>query len=194
MRWCNGFGRSLLFALLVALAYPVYRAVVGTAVGVPLAFASYAALAAALYLFGVARHPARGLAAAFATLACCFGLVTIGATAREIALVAAALVGVFRSGLLYRGAEGHGFGRRFAIEAGLLGSGLALACALSPAGAAPGAFAFWGFFLAQSGFFLVGGSAARVRKAQEPPPATDPFEESCRRARELLDQSAHGLS
>ena len=32
MRWCNGFGRSLLFALLVALAYPVYRAVVGAAV------------------------------------------------------------------------------------------------------------------------------------------------------------------
>ena len=194
MRWCNSFGRSLLFALLVALAYPVYRAAIGAVFGVPLAFASYAALAAALYLFGIARHPARGLAAAFATLACCFGLVMIGATAREIALAAAALVGVFRSGLLYAGAGSRGFGRRFGVEAGLLGSGLALACLLSPAGAAPGGFAFWGFFLAQSGFFLLGGSAARTRRAGQEPPPPDPFAESCRRARELLDRHAHGLS
>ena len=90
MRWCNSFGRSLLFALLVALAYPLYRMAIGSVVGVPLAFASYAALAAALYLFGIARHPARGLAAAVVTLSCCFGLVILGATAREIALAAAA--------------------------------------------------------------------------------------------------------
>ena len=194
MRWCNSFGRSLLFALLVALAYPVYRASIGAVFGVPLAFASYSALAAALYLFGIARHPARGLAAAFATLACCFGLMSIGATAREIALAAAAFVGVFRSGLLYAGAGSQSFGRRFGIEAGLLGSGQALACLLSPAGAAPAGFAFWGFFLAQSGFFLLGGSAARTRKAAEAPPAPDPFAESCRRARELLDRHAQGLS
>jgi hypothetical protein len=194
MRWCNSFGRSLLFALLVALAYPVYRAAIGTAFGVPLAFASYAALAAALYLFGIARHPARGLAAAFATLVCCIGLVMIGATAREIALAAAVLVGVFRSGLLYAGAGSQGFGRRFGIEAGLLSGGLALACLLAPASAAPGGFAFWGFFLAQSGFFLLGGAAARTREASEPPHAPDPFAESCRRAREVLDRHAHGLS
>jgi hypothetical protein len=194
MRWCNSFGRSLLFALLVALAYPVYRAVVGAVFGVPLAFASYAALAAALYLFGIARHPARGLAAALATLLCCFGLVMIGATAREIALAAAALVSVFRSGLLYAGAGSQSFGRRFGIEAALLGSGLALACLFSPAGTAPAGFAFWGFFLAQSGFFLLGGAAARTRKAAPEPPTPDPFAESCRRARELLDHHAQGLS
>jgi hypothetical protein len=196
MRWCNSFGRSLLFALLAALAYPVYRAVIGTAVGVPLAFASYAALAAAAYLFGIARHPARGLAAAFATLACCFGLVVLGATAREVALAAAALMGVLRSGLLYGGgaAGTQAFGRRFGVEVGLLGTGLALACLLSPASAAPGAFAFWGFFLAQSGFFLVGGSAARTRQSADRPPAPDAFEEPCRRARALLDRHAHGLS
>jgi hypothetical protein len=194
MRWCNSFGRSLLFALLVALAYPVYRAVVGAVFGGPLAFASYAALVAALHLFGIARHPARGLAAAFATLVCCFGLTVLGATAREIALAAAALIGIFRSGLLYRGAGSPGFGRRFGVEAGLLGSGLALACLLSPAGGAPGAFAFWGFFLAQSGFFLVRGSAPRTPRAAEGPPGPDAFAEACRRARELLDRHAHGLS
>jgi len=194
MRWCNSFGRSLLFALLVALVYPVYRATLGAALGVPLAFASYAALAAALYLFGIARHPARGVAAAFLTLACCIGLMILGATAREIALAAAGFVGVFRSGLLHAGAASQGFGRRFGVEAGLLGSGLALACLLSPAGAEPTGLAFWGFFLAQSGFFLLGGSAARTRKASQEPPAPDPFAESCRRARELLDRHAHGHS
>jgi hypothetical protein len=195
MRWCNSFGRSLLFALLVALAYPVYRAVVAVVFGAPLAFASYATLAAALYLFGIARHPARGLAAALATGLCCLGLLVLGATAREIALGAAALIGVFRTGLLYaaRPGDSRSFGRRFAIEAGLLAVGLAVACLLSPTGAPPGAWVFWGFFLAQSGFFLVGGLASPARQVADRPAPSDPFAEACGRARELLERRAHDL-
>ena len=114
----------------------------------------------------------------------------IGATAREIALAAALLVSVIRSVLLYGGAQAasQGFGRRFATEAALLGSGLAIAFVFSPAA---GALSFWGFFLAQSGFFLVGGSAARARRATEAPSGGDPFEEACDRVRDVLERGAH---
>ncbi len=191
MRWCNTFARSLLFALLAALAYPVYRVVVGAGLGEALAFASYAALAGALYLFAIARRPTHGLGAAVALLVGCLGLVVLGATAREIALASAVGIGVFRSGLLYRGAGG--FSRRLAIEAGVLGSGLVLAGLLSPVAAFPGAWVFWGFFLAQSGFFLIGGDAARSRAGADESASPDAFAEACARAREVLERRTPGI-
>ena len=122
MRCWNGFGRSLLFAFLCAGASVFYLGAAQIFLGWRLAFASYLLLAAVAYLLGVARRPTSGLAAAGATGLCGLGLLLLGATASELAIALAALIGLFRSGLLYsdRGDGASGFARRFALEADLV--------------------------------------------------------------------------
>ena len=188
----NGFGRSLLFAFLCAGAAPFYLGVVQVVGGWKLAFATYLLLAAAVYLFGVARRPARGIAAAGATLLCGSTLLLLGASVSELALALAALIGLFRSGLLQpaRHRNVHGFGRRFAVEAGLIGSGLALASYLFHGAPVSEASALWGFFLVQSAFFLIGDAAAPTRGDSGEPLEIDPFERACRRAHALLQQNS----
>ena len=188
----NGFGRSLLFAFLCAGVAPFYLGVVQVVGGWKLAFATYLLLAAAVYLFGVARRPVGGIAAAGATLLCGSTLLRFGASVSELALALAVLIGLFRSGLLQpaRHNSPNGFARRFAIEAGLIGSGLALASYLFHGALVPEASALWGFFLVQSAFFLIGGAAAPTRGDSSEPPEIDPFERACRRARALLQQNS----
>ena len=192
MNCWNGFGRSLLFAFLCAGAAPFYLGVVQVVGGWKLAFATYLLLAAAVYLFGVARGPLRGMAAAGATLLCGSTLLLFGASVSELALALALLIGLFRSGLLHpaRQKSAHGFARRFAIEASLIGSGLALASYLFHGAPVSEASALWGFFLVQSAFFLIGGAAAATRRDSSEPPEIDPFERACRRARALLQQNS----
>lgn len=192
MRCWNGFGKSLLFAFLSAGACPFYLGAAQIFVGWRLAFASYTMLCAALYLLGIAPRPLRGIAAAGATALCGSALLLFGASGSELALALAALIGLFRSGLLYsdRCGDAHGFARRFALEAGLIGAGLALSATLLRGGLFPEASAVWGFFLVQSGFFLSAGAAAPGRSGRRQGPETDPFERACRRARALLQQSS----
>ncbi len=192
MRCWNGFGKSLLFAFLCAGAAPFYLGIVQVIGGWKLAFATYLLLTAAVYLFGVAREPLRGGAAAGAALLCGSTLLLFGATVSELALVLALLIGLFRSGLLYppRQRSANGFARRFTIEAALIGSGLALASYLFHGAFVPEPSALWGFFLIQSAFFLTGAATAPTRRDSSDPPEIDPFERACRRARALLQQTS----
>lgn len=187
MKWWNRFGTSLLFALTVAGIYPIYAGFADLMFGRTLAFAAYVLTSAAIYLVGISRNPTLGLGAAFATIASGTLLLLAGATGAQLVLLTALLIGVFRSGLL-QSAEGS-FGRRFAREVVFIGGGLALAAYLSKGALFSEAFGFWGFYLAQSGFFLLGGLAARDRNRLPSNPGLDPFAAAVKRARELLAES-----
>ena len=109
----------------------------------------------------------------------------------ELLLVTCLLIGVFRSGLLQTGSPGSAssFARRFTLELMFIGSGLALAHYLGGASIYPEAFAMWGFYLAQSGFFLLGGEAEHDRVRQPPKSRPDGFAAAMKRAREALGTS-----
>jgi len=192
MKWWNGFGRSLAFAAVAAAACPLYLAFAGLLLGWKLAMATYVVALAALYVLGIASRPARGLAAAAGVVLCGLAMLALGASGVGLAFGVAALLGALRSGLLCRGraAGGDAFARRLAIEVGLLGGGLALAFHLGRSALAPEALAVWGFFMAQSAFFLIGGAEARAaRRDDEAAPDVDPFERAVRRAAALLDET-----
>lgn len=186
MRWWNQFGRSLVFAILVSALYPIYESVAELLMGQRLAFATYLLATAAIYLLGIARRPAEGLAAAIATFGCGSFLLLAGATGTQLGLLTAVLIGVFRSGLLHRGAGAHDFGRKFSREFVFIGVGLALAMYLVGGAFFPGALAFWGFYLVQSGFFLLGGEAALDRGQHTSNPGPDAFARAIKRAKEVL--------
>ncbi len=195
MNWWNRFGTSLLFAVLVAGFYPIYFGLTGFWLGHGLAFSIYVLVTAGIYLFGIAKRPTPGLGAAFATVACGGLLLVSGGTGFELVLLTALLVGVFRSGLLNPGTRMRGgqFGRRFAREFGLLAAGLLLAKFFAQGAVFPGAFALWGFYLVQSGFFLLGGKAVRDRSPQTPLATPDPFAAALKRAREVLCESERAV-
>ncbi len=76
--------------------------------------------------------------------------------------------------------------RAVAIEAALVGCGLAFARFLAASAAQPTALALWGFFLVQSCGFLVDGGERRPYDGRHP----DAFEEAYARATEALDRGA----
>ncbi|MBW2294659.1 MAG: hypothetical protein JRG89_12150 [Deltaproteobacteria bacterium] len=188
MNWWNRFGRSLLFAILVAGVYPIYAGFAGLLVGQKLAFAAYLLTTAAIYLLGIARHPASGIGAASATIFVGMLFLLFGASGVELLLVTCLLIGVFRSGLLHSGSpqDALGFTRRFTRELVFIGAGLALAHYMGRSTVYPEAFAMWGFYLAQSGFFLLGGDAARERVQQVATAGPDAFAQALKRARDVL--------
>ena len=96
-----------------------------------------------------------------------------------LALALAASVSFLRSGLLYESRPA----RAWAFELLLTGGGLALAASLLGRSELTMALAIWGFFLVQSGFFLVGG----VREAPAPTARPDPFEAAHARALALVE-------
>jgi hypothetical protein len=192
MRWWNRFGSSLLFALLVGGIYPIYLGFTDFILGRKLAFAAYVLTSAAIYLLGIAHRPTHGLGAGFAIVAIGTSLLLGGASGPQLVLATGLLIGVFRSGLLQanedRGSHDFGgdFGRGFAREVLFIGGGLALATILSRGEVLPGALALWGFYLTQSGFFLIGGESARARVARVPKRGPDPFTAAVKRAHEVL--------
>ncbi len=188
MRWWNRFGVSVLFAALVAASYPIYAGFAQLPLGNGLAFAIYSLTTAAIYLLGIAVHPAAGVGAAIATFGIGVFAVLGGASASELALLTGLLIGVFRSGLLHPGRRAGAcrFGRHFAREFLLIGAGLALALYLAQGALHPEAYGLWGFYLVQSGFFLLGGEAAACRDESSPRVRHDAFTQAVNRAREVL--------
>ncbi len=188
MNWWNRFGRSLLFAVLVAGVYPIYLSFAGILVGHKLAFAAYLLASAAIYLLGIARQPTSGIGAALVTTLVGALFLLYGASGVELSLVTCLLIGVFRSGLLQPGSRrgASGFTRQFTRELVFIGGGLALASYMARSAAYPEAFAMWGFYLVQSGFFLLGGEAARDRVQQATTAGPDAFARAVKRAREVL--------
>ncbi len=179
MRW-NSFGRSLAFAALAGVGWPAFALMAAASIGTSAAISLYLVTSAAIYVAGLTPRRVHGAGAAIvaAVIGGAFAMV-----AREpgvVALGVAIALGVCRSGLLHRARAG----RALATEACLLGGGLLLARFLAAPGALGVALAFWGFFLVQSGFFLIAGVAQRDGAAG----GSDRFESARRRALALLEE------
>ena len=175
----NSFARSVGFAVLAAAGLLPWllmvRPIVGTwnaqvlyLVGVTVCYiASLKPLSASVLRVAVTAALAAGTAALAAR------------TTSELAISLAAIVGIARSGFLYRAAPA----RAALLEAMLLVGGLLFARFLSGPDAASVALALWGFLLVQSLFFLAAGVQPRGAAHR-----IDPFEEAHRRALALLDE------
>ena len=178
MRW-NGFGRSLLFAALAAAAFPIFALVANPLLGWAPALSLYLVGIAAVYAAGLAPRRSRAALAAGIASALGVGVLLLAPSVGTVAAGAALIVGVCRSGILYRSRRA----RALVMETCLLAGGLALARFLAGPDTAQMAFAIWGFFLVQSFFFLLGGVTART----ETTAGLDPFEVARSRALALME-------
>ena len=178
MRW-NGFGRSLLFAALAAGAFPVFALFANPILGRASALSLYLLGIATLYVAGLAPRRSRGIVAAGIASALGAGVLLLAPSVGTIAAGAALIVGVSRSGVLYRSRRA----RALVAETCLLAGGLGLARFLAGPDTLQVAFAIWGFFLVQSFFFLLGGVAERSEQSA----GLDPFEVARARALTLME-------
>lgn len=195
MNFLNSFGRNLIFALVAAGGYPVYTALFVGPLSARAAFVSYLTLCASVYLFGIARGPARATGA----VALCMGsgafLWLSGLSPSVIGMALAVCIGVLRSGLLHaepteaRSDFKNSFARTFCIEAALIFGGLMLSRFMLGGGLFPVPLAIWGFFLMQSAFTLVGGLARQLRESSDQEHQGDRFQQVCRQAYAVIESS-----
>jgi hypothetical protein len=181
-RW-DGFGRSLLFAALAALGFVPFALAFAPIGGAAGALGAYALLAAVAYASGLPATARQRVGVGLGAAAAAALVWLIAPTPREAAFAAAALVAVVRSGILRRG----GSLRAWAAEAFCALGSLGLARALLGPAPLDGALAVWGFFLAQSLFFLFGGLGHPATS----PRSGDPFDVARARALAILE-SARG--
>ncbi len=179
MRW-NDFGRSLVFAGVVAAAWPSFALVAAPLLGAHTALSLYLVAAATLCAWGIAPDRARGAGAVLAAAALGGLVLVLARDVWEVAAGSALALAVTRSALLYRSRAA----RAVLLEMMLIGGGLGLARWLATPGPAGVALALWGFFAVQAGFFAVAG--IRVRQAE--PGRADGFEHARARALALLDE------
>ena len=178
MRW-NGFARSLLFAALAAAAFPIFALVADPVLGWAPALSLYLVGIAAVYAAGLAPRRSRAVVAAGIASALGGGVLLLAPSVGTVAVGAALIVGVCRSGVLYRSRRA----RALVMETCLLAGGLGLGRFLAGPDTAQVAFAIWGFFLVQSFFFLLGGVAERSEQSA----GLDPFEVARARALALME-------
>jgi hypothetical protein len=114
------------------------------------------------------------------------GVALAAPTSRDVVLAAALLLGLCRSGLLYR----TRFARAVVLEGVLLCAGLGIAGHLLTSSTFSAVLAVWAFFLVQSVFFLIGGVEARREAARD----VDPFEAARARAVEIMEQGVEGAA
>lgn len=176
----DSFARTLLFAALAALALPAAWLLIAPLLGGRLALGLPVLAALALYAIGLA--PDRRSAATAGALVTLLGaaLLVLAATRAELALGAAAILAVVRSGLLFRAPPL----RAIALECALAGGGLALAALVAGPGPLGAALGLWTFGLVQGGYFLVGGSRRRPGDADR----RDPFDAAHARLQRLLEE------
>lgn len=176
-RW-DSFGRSLAFAALAAAGLPVAVTFAGALFGGEGAARLYVLAAAGAYSVGLCPDRSRRVAAfAFAVFAGMI-LALLPFDLRDTAIGAAGIVAFARSVLL----PGARTLRAFAIEAALGAAGLATAAWFARGGLLALCLAIWGYFLVQSGYFLIG---ARGPSAGET--ARDPFDRARARLQRLLE-------
>jgi hypothetical protein len=173
------FSGSLVFGAVAALASVAYLVAMRPLLGTGLASSTYCVAAAVLYLVAMAPGWSRGIRIGF--LAGVLGGATLlfAPNATVAILGATVLLGLMRSGFLFRARPG----RALLVEISLLAGGLLLAKALAGTGALGFAMAIWGFLLVQSVYFLLGGIGER----SESTPEIDPFEQACVRATQLME-------
>lgn len=178
---CNTFARSAVFAALAATAWFAWVVALGPLIGVGNARAVFLIGTAALYVAGLSGGPlARRIGAAIAVVAAATALALAVRTTAELAIGLAVVLGIARSGVLYRAATA----RAVVSEVALLGGGLLFARFLAGPSLAATALALWGFLLVQSFFFLIPGVRAQPARGRQ----ADPFEEAHQRALSLLER------
>lgn len=178
MRGNTLFG-GLAFAVFASLG-----AVSWTLVTVPLLWPSLAVGlcvvgAAVAYAVWIAPTWRRGFTAGALTAALTVPLAVLSPGLSELVLGAAVAVAVVRSGFLYRLSAF----RALVLEGGLLAAGLLAVRVLAGASSLGVGMGFWGFFLVQSLYFLIGG----VRERPDGEPELDPFVRARRQALAILD-------
>jgi hypothetical protein len=176
---CNGFARSLLFAAVAAGVFPIFALVADPVLGRASALSLYLVGIAVVYAAGLAPRRSRTVVAAGIGSALGAGVLLLAPSVGTVAAGAALIVGVCRSGVLYRSRRA----RALVLETCLLAGGLGLARFLAGPETAQVAFAIWGFFLVQSFFFLMGGIAERA----EATAGLDSFEVARARALALME-------
>lgn len=181
MRW-NHFTGTLVFGALAAALLPAVWLVAGPILGVQPALSLYVVFASALYAAGLAPTRRRALAVGLCA-ALGGGLVLLAARSlAEVAIGAALVVAVSRSAFLFRARPM----RALVLELALSLGGLLVARFLASPGLIGTSLAVWGYFLVQSGFFLVAGVAERERASGE----EDPFDRAHSRLLSLLEEEA----
>jgi hypothetical protein len=177
LRW-DGFGRSLAFAALAAAGLPVAVTFAGVLFGGGGAARLYVLTAACLYVTGLCADRGRRVAAfacaAFAALI----LALLPLDLRATAVGAAAVVALVR-GVLVAGSRSV---RTLVIEVALGAAGLAVAAWFARGGLLALCLAIWGYFLVQSGYFLIG-----ARGVSAGSPEQDPFDRARARLLRLLE-------
>ena len=176
----NDFRRSLVFAAVVAAAWPAFALVAAPLLGVHTALSLYLVAAATHCAWGIAPDRARGAGAALATALLGGLALALARDVWEVAGGSALALAVARSALLYRSRAA----RALLLEMMLIGGGLGLARWLATPGPVGVALALWGFFAVQAGYFAVGG----VRVRRDDAGRADRFEHARRRALALLDE------
>ena len=176
-RW-DSFGRSLTFAALAAAGLPVAVTFAGALFGVEGAARGYVLAAAGVYATGLCTDRSRRVAAfAFAAFAAMI-LALLPLDLRDTAIGAAGIV-AFARGVLLADARTV---RGLAIEAAFGAAGLATAAWFARGGLLALCLAIWGYFLVQSGYFLIG-----ARRSNAGESARDPFDRARARLQRLLE-------
>lgn len=179
MHW-RTFGRSLIFSAIVALGVVPFLLVVAPMIGKLNALGLYSAMAVALYISGIARTTRRGVRIGLLAAVLAAGVCAIASSLTEVVLGLTVVLAICRSGFLFRCAPA----RALTIEIVLGCVSLVAACVLFVPGYIGVGFAVWGYFLAHSVYFLVGGIERRVVC----PSDQDPFEVAKARALAIIDQ------
>jgi hypothetical protein len=175
----HGFGRSVVFAALAAALYPAFVLLAGPLLGPARALPVWIVGSVAFYVAWLA--PRRSHALVAGALAAVLGALVLALAQgpRDVAVGAALVLGVCRSGLLHQARPA----RAVALEAGLLLGGLSLARSVASPGLLGTAIGIWAFGLVQSAYFLVGGVRERSERAGD----VDPFELAHTRALRLME-------
>ena len=177
LRW-DSFGRSLAFAAFAAAGLPVAVTFAGALFGAEGAARLYAIAAAAAYAIGLCPDRSRRVGAlAFAAFAGVL-LALLPLDLRDTAIGAAGIV-AFARGVLREGGLSL---RAIALEAAFGAAGLATAGWFARGGLLATCLALWGYFLVQSGFFLITGDLSRAGEI-----ARDPFDRARARLQRLLE-------
>ena len=175
----NGFGHGVAFAAAAAAGSAAWLLCTAPFLIGRRAFALWLVGLTAVYVGGLAERVRGSVGATLATLAVGLALLTVVPGNRELVFALAPVIGVARSVFLFRAAPA----RAVVVEGLLLVGSLGFAAALGGPSLRGIVLGTWGFFLAQSFFFLIPG--ARTRAAAGP---TDPFAAAHARALALLER------
>ena len=173
------FSSSLVFAAVAGLAAVPYLLVALPALGFIRTFALGSIVSVAAYIVVVSPSLSRGLRYGALTLVVGVGLYAL-APKVVVLFASAMLLGIVRSGLLYRAK----IGRALAIEGMLFVLATSVAQLLAGSTVVSYGLAVWGFFLVESAFFLFEGASSRGESGS----AEDPFERARREATRLMEE------